>query len=48
MKSKKTLNVFEKHQLAIAKKTLEMNDVFAKIMGGPTKEEAKENIKRLS
>lgn len=41
------LTVPEKHQLKIARATLKMNDVGAMIMGGPTKAEAKEIIKRL-
>ncbi len=41
------LSVFEKHQLKIAKATLKMSDVGAKIMGGMTKEEAKEIINKL-
>ena len=42
------LSVPEKHQLAIAKKTLTYSDAGAKIMGGPTKEEAREIIRRLT
>lgn len=34
-------DVATKHQLRIAKKTLQMNDVFANIMGGMTKDEAR-------
>jgi len=34
------LNVFQKHQFSIAKKTLKMSDVGASIMGGMTKDEA--------
>ena len=45
---KRKLSVFDKHQLAIAKKTLTYSDVGAKIMGGPTKVEAREIIKRLT
>lgn len=45
---KKQLSVFEKHQLAIARKTLKMNDVGVLVMGGMTKEEAREVIKRLT
>ena len=43
----KKLNIFEKHQLKIAKDTLKMNDSFIRIMGGMTKEEAIEVIKQL-
>ena len=45
---KKTLSVFEQHQLKIAKDTLKMNPIMAKIMGGMTIEEAKVIIKKLS
>ena len=45
--NKKRLSVFEKHRLKIAKKTLKMSDIGARIMGGMTKEEAKEFIKKL-
>ena len=38
----------EKHQLAIARKTLKMSDIGAMIMGGPTKQESREIIKRLT
>jgi len=41
------LTVFEKHQLKIARDTLKMNSVFANIMSGPTKEEAKKIIAYL-
>lgn len=34
-------DVFRKHQIAIAKKTMKMSDVGALIMGGMTKVEAK-------
>jgi len=42
------LSVPEKHQLKIAKDTLKMSDIGAKIMGGMTKEEAKEIIRKLT
>ena len=45
---KRKLSVFEKHQLAIAKKTLTYSDAGALIMGGMTKEEAKIIIKKLT
>lgn len=38
---KKELSVFDKHQLKIAKDTLKLSDVGARIMGGMTKEEAR-------
>lgn len=41
------LQVWEKHQLKIAKDTLKMSDVGASIMGGPTKEEARAIIIRI-
>jgi len=46
--TKRELSVPEKHQLKIARQTLKYNDVGANIMGGPTKEEAREIIKRLT
>ena len=42
------LSVPERHQLKVARDTLKMNDVMARIMGGPTKEEAKAIIERLT
>lgn len=42
------LTVPEKHQLKIARRTLEMNDVFVAVMGGPTKDEAREIVRRLT
>lgn len=41
------LSTPEKHQLKIAKQTLKMNDTFANIMGGMTKEEAREFLKKI-
>lgn len=43
----KGMSVPDKHQLRIAKDTLKMNPVMARVMGGPSPEEAKEIIKRL-
>ena len=43
---KRELSVPEKHQLAIAKSTLRMSDAGARIMGGPTKEESREILRR--
>ena len=40
------MNIFEKNQLNIARKTLKMNDVMINVMGGMTKEEAKKIIQR--
>ncbi len=42
------MNVFDKHQLRIARDTLKMSDEGALIMGGMTKEEARKVIKRLT
>ena len=42
------LSVPQKHQLKIAKKTLQMSDAGAAIMGGMTKPEAREIIKKLT
>lgn len=41
------LSVPEQHQLKIAKDTLKMSDIGARIMGGMTKEEARALIQRL-
>lgn len=43
----KTLSVPEKHQLKIAKDTLKMSGVGAKIMGGMSKEEARAFLKSI-
>ena len=45
---KRKLTVPEKHGLKIARDTLRMPDVMARIMGGPTKEEAKRIIRKLT
>lgn len=44
----KNLSVFDKHQLNIAYKTLKMSDVGAKIIGGMTKEQARDIIKKFT
>ena len=44
----RTLTVPERHQLNVARKTLKMSDVGARIMGGPSKQEAREIIARLT
>jgi len=44
----KQLSVPEQHQLRIAYKTLRMSDVGARIMGPPSKEEARKTIERLT
>ena len=41
------LDIFQKHQLRIAKDTLKMSDAGTLIMGGMTKEEAKDIIRKL-
>lgn len=48
LKEERELSVPEKHQLRIAYDTLKMNDVMARVMGGMTKDEAREIIKRLT
>ena len=42
---KQNLSTPEKHQLRIAKQTLNMPDIVASIMGGMTKNEAREFLK---
>ena len=44
---KRILSIPEKHQLKIAKDTLKMSDMMVGAMGGITKEEAKETIRRI-
>lgn len=41
------LSVPDKHKLAIAKKTINMPDAIAAVMGPPTKKEALEIIRKL-
>lgn len=45
---KRELSIFDKHQLNIARKTLLMSDAGARIMGPPSKAEAREIIYRLT
>lgn len=45
---KRKLTIPERHQLKVARDTLKMNDAFARIMGGPSKQEAREIIRRLT
>lgn len=45
---KRALTIFERNQLKVARKTLTYSDVGASIMGPPTKDEAREIIKRLT
>ena len=47
MKRRLELSVFDRHRLNIARATVRMSDVGALIMGGMTKEEARDVIKRL-
>ncbi len=44
----RNLSVPERHQIKIARQTLKMNDVGARIMGGMTKDEARRIIERLT
>ncbi len=48
MGRKRQLTVPEKHQLDIARKTLKMSDAMIEVMGGITKEQAREIIKKLT
>jgi len=41
-------DVFEKHQLKIARRTLEMSDIGTMVMGDMTKKEAREIIDKLN
>jgi hypothetical protein len=45
---RRELTVFEKHQLRVARQTLRMPDQAVGILGGPTKEEAREIIRKLT
>lgn len=45
-KKKQTENVFLQHQIKIAKKTINMPDAILGVMGGMTKNEAKEILKK--
>lgn len=42
------LTVFEQNQLKVAKATLGLSDVFVKIMGGMTKEEAHKILEKYA
>lgn len=44
----RNLSVPEKHQLRIARRVLKMSDVMARVMGGPSKEEARQIILNLT
>lgn len=43
----KLLDVIETHQLRVARQTLKYSDWGARIMGGQTKDEAREVVRRL-
>lgn len=45
---KRRLDVFERHQLKIARRTLQLSDVGALIMGGMSKAQARELIRELT
>ena len=42
-----SMDVFRKHQLNIAKKTLRLSNVGVLVMGGMTKEDAREFLKSI-
>lgn len=44
----RNLTVPERHQLRVARDTLRMSDIGALCMGGPTKAEAREIIRKLT
>jgi hypothetical protein len=44
----KNINIFDHHQLRIARATLKMSDIGARIMGGMTKDEASAVILKLT
>jgi hypothetical protein len=46
--ARRTLSVPERHQLRIARDTLKLSDAGALILGGPSKDEAREIIQRLT
>jgi hypothetical protein len=46
--AKRKLTIPEQHELRVAQDTLKMNPVMAAVMGGPTHEQARETIKRLT
>jgi hypothetical protein len=48
MKRRKEMSVFDKHQLKIARRTLQLSDAGALILGGMTKDEARAVILRLT
>jgi hypothetical protein len=42
------LSIPEKHQLRVARQTLKMNNVMARVMGGMSKDEARQIILKLT
>ena len=48
MKHTKQYTIFDRHQLSIACRTLHLSDEGAMILGGMTKAEAREVIKRIT
>lgn len=42
------MTIPEKHELRIARDTLRMSDAMLGVMGGPSKEQARETIRRLT
>ena len=47
-KPKRRLSVPEQHQLKIARRTLKLSDMGAQVMGGMTKDQARQCIKELT
>ncbi len=47
MKSNKQKDPIIRHQIEIAKRTLKMPDALLAVMGGPSKEEAKETLHKF-
>lgn len=45
-KAAREIDVFAKHQIKIARSTLKMHDVGVGVMGGMTKDEAREVLKK--
>lgn len=45
---RRSIGTVEQHQLKVARATLKLPDAMVRVMGGPTKEQAREIIRRLS
>ena len=45
---KRKLDIFDRHKLKIARRTLQLSDVGALILGGMTKAQARELIRELT